>query len=1005
MKSYPYILTLLTLLCSACADEPIMPTLSSEAIQFSASIGGSSSRSRSGGDDSTPQLYSLDIAAMTRSNPAADTLFLITEVTDWPVSAPSLSSSSRSTETVRDNFNDMMVSAYYYAESSWDPEIINDNAPNYINNARASRASADNTFSFDNPRFWPNEGNLRFLAFSPANYGSFKPSGGRAPAINLTVPSKVEDMRDLVVAYSRSVPHTQRGKTVPLNFKHALTAIRVKVMPEKDMVKCRIKKVEINNISLSGTFFFDNLAEEGESLPSASLGAPWYQLKYPPTDQVALETNVDITDAEQETYVVTGDNTFYMIPQTLGDNAELRITIQQIDDSGTLVQGEEVITNQLKGGLWQPGKLVTYVLSYDDWSHALQTSTLDPYPPIAEDENARCVAGQIFNLQSFYISKGDHQAKPAKWRASFSTDGGNSFSTVKPDWVDFTLADGTTPFDPTAEQPGSIDRASFMVHPLQMTTPSRTIDMDKAIFDQPEQGTEAAPYNLAHPSGYYDGTTACIRNTANCYIVKAPGWYLLPCVYGNAIKNGIDNKEAYAPSVGGGNVLSHFVNHRNEPIQTPYINDQPNCTGAKVNFMLQDVEYLIADEHPNGNTSEHCLIYKPEAYGGKGGILFHIPKTYYEWNWNPNKPRRNGNAKFALQDTNGNNLWSWHIWCTRLLDESLYNDPKYNHANLKLTNGYGTEFTTAMCYLGWVAYKPIAIYDERSCIMRITSTADQGKQKHKDILIKQVPLTKHWHGHTNYYQWGRPEFFFGSERDGTPCKRYDFAGYYYNSAPSYLHMGTGQTSLAQRIANPDKWHAVDEVNVSYGSFNTIEGYDRTFLNLWDAHCNHSWSVENEYEGTSVPTERPTVKSVYDPCPVGYKVPPLTTFSGFLPNGVVTSYDRRDWSGFYRHYTHNDPDHGALNTGVFSLFTNQEKLRFISFPLAGYNDWRVSGSVAGIMLQNGKAIYLWTSAPNGTSRAYYCNMSISDTGGWTSHHISVYDHYLHVDGCAILPCKE
>lgn len=35
------------------------------------------------------------------------------------------------------------------------------------------------------------------------------------------------------------------------------------------------------------------------------------------------------------------------------------------------------------------------------------------------------------------------------------------------------------------------------------------------------------------------------RNTANCYVIKKPGKYKFPIVYGNSIKNGKDNKESY----------------------------------------------------------------------------------------------------------------------------------------------------------------------------------------------------------------------------------------------------------------------------------------------------------------------------------------------------------------------------------------------------------------------------------------------------------------------------
>ncbi len=48
------------------------------------------------------------------------------------------------------------------------------------------------------------------------------------------------------------------------------------------------------------------------------------------------------------------------------------------------------------------------------------------------------------------------------------------------------------------------------------------------------KGSAAHPYNLANQTN----GGAKVENTANCYVVNAPGYYSFPMVYGNAIKNG-----------------------------------------------------------------------------------------------------------------------------------------------------------------------------------------------------------------------------------------------------------------------------------------------------------------------------------------------------------------------------------------------------------------------------------------------------------------------------------
>ena len=44
------------------------------------------------------------------------------------------------------------------------------------------------------------------------------------------------------------------------------------------------------------------------------------------------------------------------------------------------------------------------------------------------------------------------------------------------------------------------------------------------------------------------GNSRTSRTTANCYLVHAPGTYKIPLVYGNAIKNGAVNTEAFNPT-------------------------------------------------------------------------------------------------------------------------------------------------------------------------------------------------------------------------------------------------------------------------------------------------------------------------------------------------------------------------------------------------------------------------------------------------------------------------
>lgn len=76
-----------------------------------------------------------------------------------------------------------------------------------------------------------------------------------------------------------------------------------------------------------------------------------------------------------------------------------------------------------------------------------------------------------------------------------------------------------------------------------------------------------------------------IENTANCYVVDASGYYTIPLVYGNAIKDGVENKKAYAPgtktfSSSEAPALETFIKSDKSEMTGPYIEGQQTIVAA-----------------------------------------------------------------------------------------------------------------------------------------------------------------------------------------------------------------------------------------------------------------------------------------------------------------------------------------------------------------------------------------------------------------------------------------
>lgn len=68
-----------------------------------------------------------------------------------------------------------------------------------------------------------------------------------------------------------------------------------------------------------------------------------------------------------------------------------------------------------------------------------------------------------------------------------------------------------------------------------------------------------------------NGNVLATQNTANCYVIKEPGTYKFPLVYGNAIKNGKVNTAAYTNIEPDNEYMGDFVNVYGNPISSPWI--------------------------------------------------------------------------------------------------------------------------------------------------------------------------------------------------------------------------------------------------------------------------------------------------------------------------------------------------------------------------------------------------------------------------------------------------
>lgn len=317
------------------------------------------------------------------------------------------------------------------------------------------------------------------------------------------------------------------------------------------------------------------------------------------------------------------------------------------------------------------------------------------------------------------------------------------------------------------------------------------------------------------------------RTTANCYLVHASGTYKIPLVYGNAIKDGSTNRNAYYTTQTT-NTIQNFVNHNDAGIYTgndgtdPWIKNH-SITVAGAKLVWQDVQGMISSVGISGD--------------------------YLTFTVDPDNIAP-GNAVIAAttgENGTGDIVWSWHIWVTT---ETL--------SNLTTVSAAHT-YRLAPVNVGWVS-STVRTYTGNTCKVQVSSNNIT-----LTFDITQADGTMPLSGYHPYYQWGRKDALIPSTGSGNyNHNTWDIDGNVLTSSSNNTcySLVSGAYSIGTTIKNPIK-HYYNSSN--YGPYN------ETKYNYWDA--------ENTTLDNSNSTSRAvaTVKTVYDPCPPDFCVPTSNCF--------------------------------------------------------------------------------------------------------------------------------
>ena len=683
-----------------------------------------------------------------------------------------------------------------------------------------AEVNADGTLA--NTQLWSwSEPYARFYAVYPQvtttdHRLTLAPSSNTStPYVNIEVEPTVQNQKDLMTACSGTTPiqYTTFGTApaVPLQFQHEMTAIRFKI-GDRLSGSHHITKIEIINAKSKGKF---TLPSSVQATTGASFNSAWSDVSTPATFTLD-DINVSTAGHVNETIVgKDGDNfTFYMIPQSLSG-----LKVKVYFDN----QPNPAIVAPL-AGTWKAGTTKTYALSQSA-NNLKYTFEATPNPNEAANTEGATTSYQITS----YVDD-DKQHRPVKWKVvSYDADGDGTFSmSEKPDWLTIPNEGRTTTQD--VEQYTAIFKANQRDVLADFNNAMKTAD-------------PVTNHNLANAKG-----KAAIENTANCYVISAPGTYRIPLVYGNAIEGGTTNASAYTSSksciVGGEEfVLQEFVDHNDHKITSPYINVQNSGDQAtKAEVIWEDCKDIVTAPAVTGS-------------GANSYLTFEIKKENLQ----------NGNAVVAVTNTGGKVMWSWHLWFT----------PKSSLKTIPFTS-VGSTYNFMTDNLGW-KYTKWTGGLKREVVVKIEQQAETGEKKTATITLKQAPGNNVREGYGNLYQWGRKDPLPGTDTF------YPNTGYKFNDG--YVIVGDqpadyNNPANIQRMEKRTIGLSIREPGIMLPKVGggKLSWTYRQYINLWSAD-------NDSYAGTV----RNGKKTIYDPSPVGFKVPDAYAFKDFSLTGAVWSY--------------------------------------------------------------------------------------------------------------------
>ncbi len=746
---------------------------------------------------------------------------------------------------------------------------------------------------------------MKFYAVSPSletiNMSATGESYSTPPLLTYTLPEKADELLDVLYGESENIsiaagpagsvstnPQQENlgkdNKFVNLSFRHITTAVRFSqgTIPSKIV----IKSIAIEGSRVAGTY---NPAALDAA--TATEGA-WSFTGGATTRTYTVTASHTGTGNEGATDVpIAGTPTLFLLPQTLPSGARMIVTLTEtLDDLSTK---DHTVTCSLAGDVWKKGYTVDYKITIGRLQEGYYLTTADGNVELEHNTNA---VSSTLNVQSYQLlydySSGTRVASyaPVTWDIDgVSADGTNFVSMASRTAEGLSwLADFRGVLNADTHYNGGADATASYTIAGQSMALSTSHDVVLTANAAPT----ASGLDLSTTYPYVGGGTHS-PETANCYIVNRTGSYTFPLVYGNKSSDGAE-ADCFKDHRGA-TITKRLIKDQMELKQTttvieegvsrkitsytwqPATNDSRQTLRAVL--LWQDVRGFITSI---GFTSSEINFSVGTSVPANAVIALQGRReTEYQkstdggTSWTLDTSKGTGGYEYGPWET----LWTWHIWMTDEVyrnqgveDETSYDAYYINGSKDKAkadhiaqVQDYDTPATTYKILpvnLGWVPDDDnFGLYKKREVWIKLKQTGTDNVTK---VHITQNARQELYTGTGTVYQWGRPTAFPALRNiSGTVRNVYDISG---NNITSQFVLALAD-GPGDAIAKP---YGVLQLESNANSWFDVSSLD------YNEATEHMWNS--------------STKTVYDPCPPGFRVPPAKEFRTFSKTGATVVSD-------------------------------------------------------------------------------------------------------------------